>query len=290
MMIFGVVGIFIKNIALPSDVIALCLSLIGSLTLLLVLIVKKHSVSVSTIKKNGRLLLLAGMGLSANWIFLFKAYKETTIANAALSYYFAPVLVTILSPWILKVKLSKKKMFCVGFSVLGLALILLNGTVDAQGNHFKGICFGLTAACLYASVTLINKFIEGLDGLLSTLLQLGVAFFILLPFVVFGNGLNLSTVDMKTMLLIIVLGVLHGGIGFYLFFTGMKGMDTQSIAVLSYLDPLTSLLVSVMLIGEKMSGQQILGAVLLLGSIGVSETSAILRTKIKKKLIHIRAS
>ncbi|WP_057773844.1 DMT family transporter [Cytobacillus dafuensis] len=67
------------------------------------------------------------------------------------------------------------------------------------------------------------------------------------------------------------IGLFHAGIGFYLFFLGMRKLKGQSIVILSYIDPLASLVISIMIIGEKMTDLQIIGAILLLGSTFMSE-------------------
>ncbi|MNZ44106.1 aromatic amino acid exporter [compost metagenome] len=278
MIIFGAVGVFAKYIDMSSSKIALFLSLIGAVFLLIIFISRKQKISWDIVKKNAVVLFIAGIALSGNWIFLFQAYKETTIANAALSYYFAPVLVIMLSPFVLKEKLSLKKVVCIGVALLGLFLILQNSTLETTGNHLLGIGYGLIAASFYAALTITTKFIRGLDGLTITILQLGLSVILLFPFVMFADGLNFSHLTGKTLILMVLLGVLHGGVGFYLFFAGMKGLKAQSIAVLSYVDPLTSLLISALIIKEKMTLLQLIGAALLLGSIWIGETGAA-RTK-----------
>ncbi|MNO17520.1 aromatic amino acid exporter [compost metagenome] len=274
MIIFGAVGVFAKYIDMSSSKIALFLSLIGAAFLLIIFISRKQKISWDIVKKNAVVLFIAGIALSGNWIFLFQAYKETTIANAALSYYFAPVLVIMLSPFVLKERLSLKKVVCIGVALLGLFFILQNSTVETTGNHLLGIGYGLIAASFYAALTITTKFIRGLDGLTITLLQLGLSVILLFPFVMFADGLNFSPLTGKTLILMILLGILHGGVGFYLFFAGMKGLKAQSIAVLSYVDPLTSLLISALIIKEKMTFLQLIGAALLLSSIWIGETGA----------------
>ena len=139
MMIFGAVGVFAKYIGLSSGEIALFLSLIGSVFLLTIFKCKKQKIAWRAVKANAAALFAAGIALCGNWIFLFQAYKETTIANAALSYYFAPVLVIMLSPLVLREKWSLKKALCVGVALLGLLLILRSSTQDASGNHLLGM-------------------------------------------------------------------------------------------------------------------------------------------------------
>ncbi|MFD3262239.1 DMT family transporter [Paenibacillus lentus] len=273
MIIFGAVGVFAKYIDLTSSEIALFMSLIGSLFLLIICIYTKHKFSWQNLKKNAVALFIASIALSGNWIFLFQAYKETTIANAALSYYFAPVLVILLSPVVLKEKFSIKKAVCVGIAIAGLYFIMKSSGIEATEHNLLGIFYGLIAAGFYAILTLVNKFIRNMNGLENTFIQLVLSFVMLLPYVLMKDGFKLFKLTGDSVLLMLLLGILHGGIGFYLFFTGMGGLRGQSIAVLSYIDPLTSLFISALVIGEKMTLLQIIGAALLLGSTLISEVN-----------------
>ncbi|MGQ3478030.1 DMT family transporter [Paenibacillus sp. TY11] len=274
MVIFGAVGVFAKYIDLSSIEIALSMSLIGSFLLFVISIITKNKVSWLNVKKNALALLLASIALGGNWIFLFQSYKETTIANAALSYYFAPVLVTVMSPIVLKEKLSLKKVLCVCGALLGLILVLQSGRNGENGSHLIGIVYGLIAATFYAILTLTNKFIRNMNGLEITIAQLLLSSILLIPSLfITEEKLGLYQLSGNSVILILILGILHAGVGFYLFFSGMKGLGGQSIAILSYVDPLTSLLISALVIGESMTLFQIFGAILLLGSTFISEVS-----------------
>ena len=283
MAIFGAVGIFAKYIDLSSSEIALFMSLIGSLFLLIICICTKHKISWQNIKKNAPVLLLASIALGGNWIFLFQSYKETTIANAALSYYFAPVLVIVMAPILLKEKLSLKKVICVGVALIGLICIVQSGRNEGAEHHLLGIFYGLIAAVFYAILTLANKFIRNMNGLENTLIQLFISLALLIPYVLITNGLELFRISGTSVILILILGILHTGVGFYLFFSGMRGLNGQSIAVLSYIDPVTSLLISALVIGERMTLIQMFGAILLLGSTFISEASRNMKVPYRNK-------
>lgn len=277
MIIFGAVGVFAKFIELSSAQIAFYMSLIGSVLLFVLSFVTHNRIAWETLKKNAPQLLLASAALSGNWIFLFQSYKETTIANAALSYYFAPVLVIAMSPFLLKEKLSRKKVICLCTAVLGLILIMQSGgsgSGSEGGNAVLGIGYGLIAAVFYAVLTLTHKFIRNMGGLEITFVQLVLSSVWLVPYLWMTEGtLGWGGITSRSMILLALLGILHAGVGFYLFFSGMKGLQGQSIAVLSYVDPLTSLLISAAVLGERMTVVQGLGALLLLGSTFVSEGS-----------------
>lgn len=270
--IFGTIGIFVRYIDLASSEIALLRGFIGSLFLLAITIISQRKISWTIIRKNIPILLLSSFALAFNWIFLFQAYKNTTIANASLSYYFAPVFVIVMSPIVLKEKISFKKSVCISIGVFGMFLIMQNsGNGDVEYNHLLGIFYGIIAAIFYATLMLANKFIKNMNGVEITLLQLSLATIILIPYVFVTDGFNLFRVTGFSVVCIIILGVIHTGLGFYLFFYGMKGLRGQSIAVLSYIDPVTSLFVSFIVFDEKMTVFQIIGAVMLLGSTLISE-------------------
>lgn len=272
MMIFGTIGIFIRYIHLASSEIAVIRGLIGSLFLLAIMIISKQKISWKNIKSNMLILLLSSFALGGNWIFLFEAYKHTTLANAALSYYFAPVFVIIMSPVVLKEKISLKKVICISIALLGMFFIVQSsGSSSTEYNHLLGISYGIIAAAFYAALMLTNKFIKNMNGLETTVLQLSFATLMLIPYVFVTEGVNLFGITASSGVFLVILGVIHTGVGFYLFFYGMKGLKGQSIAALSYIDPITSLVVSVIIFSENMTLLQIIGTVLLLGSTFISE-------------------
>jgi len=270
MIIFGAIGVFAKYISLTSSEIAFWMSLIGACFLVVIFIYKKESFTKIAIIKNKWPLMLSSVALCGNWIFLFQAYKETTIANAALSYYFAPVLVICLSPVFLNEKLVGRKIIYVCVALIGLFLIVqIQSTGDRD--HFIGIVYGLIAACFYTVLTFTNKHIRGLKEPENTIIQLSLAAFFLSLYIIGTTGFQVMTINFESVLILIALGIVHAGVGFFLFFLGMSQLKGQSIAILSYIDPLTSLVISTMIIGEKMTFLQMMGAVLLLGSTLLSE-------------------
>ncbi len=285
MVIFGTIGAFVRFIDLSSSEIALLRGLIGCLFLLAVLFMMKKKMSWALVKRNMLVLVLSSIALGGNWIFLFEAYKHTTISNATLSYYFAPVFVLLLTPIVLKEKLSAKKIICIGIAMLGMLLIVGNGGMSGAGSgHLIGIGYGLLAAILYASLMMINKFIKQMDGLEITFIQLGISTLLLMPYVFFTEGFGILEVSESSIPFILILGIVHTGIGFLLFFSGMQKLKGQSIAALSYTDPITSLVVSAVILQEQMTLVQLLGGALLLGATFISENQAIRfsrRTKIK---------
>ena len=273
MLIFGTIAIFVRNIELTSKEIAVLRGVIGSIFLLGVMLFSKEKTSFSAIKKNLPILVLSGLGVGANWIFLFEAYKYTTVSIATLSYYCAPIFVTIMAPVILKEKISLIKFLCVCTAMLGMLCIVGTNKNDiGEGyNHFLGIVYGLTAAVGYASVILMNKFIKGLKGIETTVTQLIFASILLLPYVMVTSGFDFSKMTGISWGYMIFLGVVHTGFAYALYFSSLKELKGQTIAVLSYIDPITAVLISALFLGEQLSIFQIIGGILILGSTFISE-------------------
>jgi RarD protein len=273
MLIWGSVGIFVKNIHMSSSEIALIRGIIGSIFLIFLSLIVKQKVSFKSIKENIILLILSGSAMGFNWILLFQAYRYTTISNATLSYYVAPVFVLILAPFLLKEKLSLSKVVCIVMAMFGLFLVMNNGGGNGSGsyNHTVGILFGLSAAVLYASIVLMNKFVKNLSGLETTLIQLMMASIVLLPYVLLTEHLDFSGVSTRSLIFILIVGILHTGIAYFLYFTSIKDLKGQTIAVLSYVDPISAVIFAAVLLGEGMNVIQITGGILILGSTFLSE-------------------
>lgn len=273
MLIWGTIGIFVRGIALSSLEIAFFRAIIGSLFLFLLGIIRQEKFEIKSLKKNLPILLLSGAVIGVNWIMLFQGYKYTTISNATLSYYFAPVFIAIFSFLILKEKLSTKRVICIFGAMIGLFLILQSGEKSSVSsyNHVKGISYGLSGAVLYAIVVLLNKQIKGLSSFKITLIQLFVAGIVLLPFILKQNTLDLRTVDVKSWLLILLIGIIHTGIAYLLYFSSIKNVEGQSIAILSYIDPISAVLISSVFLGETMGIFQMLGGAIILISAYLSE-------------------
>jgi RarD protein len=281
MLIWGSMGVFVKNIHLSSSEIALLRGIIGSIFLICGSFIVKQKLSFPLIKENIVLLFLSGAAIGFNWILLFEAYRYTTISNATLSYYFAPVFVMILAPFILKEKLTTLKVSCIVMAMLGLFLVVSVGGDHSSGstNHVVGILFGLSAAVLYASVILMNKFIRNLSGFETTLVQLFTASLVLFPYVFIKDHMDFSGINAHSIIFILILGIIHTGIAYFMYFTSIRDLKGQTIAVLSYIDPISAVVMAAIFLGEGMSFIQIIGGILILGSTFLSER---LETKAQK--------
>ena len=271
MFIFGTLAPFVRNIGVSSGELALYRALMASVLVGGYLLITKQGLNIAQIKKEFVLLLLSGAAMGFNWILLFEAYKYTTVSVATLSYYFAPVIVMVVCPLLFKEKLSLKQIICFVMSTAGL--VLITGTAGGGKQDLLGIAFGLGAALLYATVMLLNKFIKGVTGIHRTFIQFLAAIVVLVPYVTLTSGYTLGGLNKVGWSCLLVVGLIHTGITYCMYFSALKELPGQKVAILSYIDPLVAVIVSVVWLNEPISVQQIVGGLLILGFTLWSELS-----------------
>ncbi len=262
---FGTLGPFVRQIAVTSGELALYRAVLAVLLIGIFALITRQKISFASIKRELPLLLISGIALGFNWILLFEAYKYTTVSVATLSYYFAPVLVTVSCPILFREKMTVKNWICFAMSTVGIVLITGIGNVATGQNHFRGILLGLGAACLYAAVILLNKFIKQLEGIIRTLLQFSAAILVLIPYVACTGGFSLTSLNTTGWICLLTVGLLHTGVTYCLYFSAIKELPGQEAAILSYIDPLLAVLLSVLVLREEMTLPQIIGGALILG-------------------------
>ena len=268
MLLFGTIGIFRKYIPLGSGTVAVFRAWIGCVFLFGMLLLQKKRIRVE--KKTLPLLCISGAAIGFNWILLFEAYRYVSVATATLCYYMAPVIVIAASPFVLKEKLNLKKICCVISAILGV--IPVSGILsDRTVTDIRGILFGLGAAILYASVILFNKRLQGVGAFDRTLLQLAFAGAVLLPYVLLTEKVSIGDYTPKVIFLLLIVGIIHTGVAYVLYFASLEKLKAQTAALYSYIDPISAILLSAVILGELPGVMTVVGAVLILGAAVVSD-------------------
>lgn len=281
MLIFGTIGLFRRYIPLSSGLLAFSRGILGALFLGLFLMIRRLPEQRLKKRKDSWnrasapvffLLILSGALIGVNWILLFEAYNYTTVATATLCYYMQPTIVILLSPLFFHERLTAKKLVCAFLAVLGMFLVSgAAGEGIPQGDASRGILCGLGAAALYAAVVIMNKCIRNIDPYLKTILQLASASVCLLPYLAVTGQLSYVKLDSFSLLMLLVVGIVHTGIAYTLYFGSTDGLRAQTIALFSYIDPVSALFISVLFLHEPMGAAGLAGAVLILGAAFAAE-------------------
>lgn len=272
MTIFGFVGIIVKLSGLPSGYASLTRGLIGLIFLVVMCLARKEPIIPKGLGKKWILVLISGACLSVNWLLLFESYNYTSVATSTLCYYLGPIFVIIASPFILKEKLSLKKVLCATAALIGMVFvsgIIGNGVISST--EIVGIVMSTCAAFLYATVIITNKFLAEISPLSRLIVQFTVSSIIIAPYALIKDPISTVDFSAKTIILMMILGVLSTGLTYYLYFKSMKYLHAQTVAIYSYIDAVVAVLASAIVLSEEVGIMTIIGAVLIIGGAVVSE-------------------
>lgn len=272
MAIFGSIGIFRRYIPLPSAFLACFRGAAGSLFLFLLTRIRGIKLVNHIGIRKVLWLIVTGAAMGFNWILLFEAYNYTSVATATLCYYMQPTIVILLSPVFFHEKLTGKKKICVVLSLIGMVLVsgILEGGLPEPAEA-KGILFGLGAALLYAIVVMMNKALSGIEAYEKTVIQLLSAAVVLIPYLLVSGQSFSGTLTPFVIIMLLVVGILHTGIAYALYFGSIDGLRTQTVAIFSYLDPVVALVLSALILHEKLTVFGICGALLIISTALISE-------------------
>ena len=274
MLIFGTIGLVRRNIPYSSAMIAFFRGAIAVLILLTIRLIRHHSLDKSektAIKRNILPLAISGAMIGINWILLFEAYRFTTIAVATISYYMAPVFTIIASIFLLKEKLTARKAICVAAALTGM--VFVSGVLETGISGIKGVLLGLGAALLYSGVVILNKKIDGVDGIDRTIIQMGAAAIAVLPYWLINEDFTSIIISTEPVLLLLTAAVICTALPYSLYFSAIQKVPAQTAAILSYIDPVVAVLISALLLKEGMSLLTLIGVVLVMGAAMIRETS-----------------
>lgn len=267
--LFGTIGLFVRFVDMPSEAVALYRGMIGALFIFLFLTATRRPPDMKAVRNNLPWLLISGICLGLNWIFLFAAYVNTTVALASLCDYMAPILVVVFTPLVLKEKLDLRKIPCIIAAFAGI--VLASGVIGGGLVGPVGIASGLAGAVAFAILVFCNRKLHDISGFDRTLVQLAVSALTILPYVLVKNGGLPMPKDLLSGTIILMLGVLHTGIAYCLYFRGVEKLPVQSAAILGYIEPVVSILCSAVFLHEKLGWYGWLGAAMIIASTVISE-------------------
>ena len=272
MVVFGTIGLFVRNIAMPSSVIAFIRGAVGTAFLVIFCLLTGKKFSFDKVKEKLLILCLSGAAIGINWIFLFEAYRYTTVATATLCYYMAPVFVIVMSSVIYKEKLTVKQICCTLAALAGM--VFVSGVAETgivNITEMKGVILGVLAAVFYSSVVLMNKSLGSVPAYDKTIVQLFGAAAVILPYCIATVKVSDIGFDKKSVIMLAIVSIVHTGIAYTAYFGSMKNLQSQTIAIMSYIDPIVAIALSAVVLKEKMSVLSIVGAAMILSATLLSE-------------------
>lgn len=261
-LLFGSNGIVAAAIHAPALTIVFWRTLLGSLLLIVIFIGVRGKLTILSSKKDAIFMLVSGVSTGLSWVFLYEAYQLIGVGISTIIYYVGPVLVMAISPLVFKEKLTTRKLACL-FVVLVGALLVEDVSADEGANAAGLTCAALSAVC-HALMVIFNKLASRTQGLENPMLQLIISFLTIAGVSLFVGG-SLPDFPTSSLFPLVFLGLVNTGLGCYWYFSSLAGLRAQTVVVLGYLEPLSAVVLALVVLGEPMSGMQALGSALIIG-------------------------
>lgn len=269
-LIYGSIGYILHFVNLPSEIVVLARGVIGSLFIFIFLKITRRSIDLKAIKKNLKYLIISGVALGLNWVCLFASYRVGTVAVGSLCNYMAPIILVMLSPFLYNEKISFKKALCIAGALIGI--ILVSGILEINSEvNIVCVLLGLGAAVGFVLIIIYNRKLQDISVYDKVIVQLGISALTVLPYAIINNVGTKIVFDRQSLVLLIVLGIVHTGIAYCLYFGSINDIPTQTLAIFGYIEPVASVLSSALLLHEPISTFGIIGAILILLSACLSE-------------------
>lgn len=260
--IYGTIGLFIHYVNASSEFIVFCRGAIGSLFIATVMLIKRQKIDFKAISSNLSLLAMSGVCLGLNWVFLFSGYKRA-LALTSLCNYTAPLFVVIISTLFLKEKINFKQIICIITSFVGV--VLISGIFDSRGVDLYCIVCGMLAAACFVGLVLLNRRFKNIKDLDKTIIQLAFSAITVLPYMVINSSIPTS-LDTTSIIILILLGIVHTGIAYILYFSSIDTLPVEEVAVLGYIEPALSVIIGILILKETSSIFSIIGAIVIIVS------------------------
>lgn len=270
--LWGTVGIFVKYIPLNSGLVAFDRSIVGMLFLILVKLCTKSGFDFSAIRKSLPLLCVNGVLLGFNWIFLFESYNFTSVAVSTICYNIGPIFVMLFSPIVFKEKLSVLKIMCILSALFGI--VCVSGVFEESSVTVKdiiGIALGMSAALLYAVTVMINKKVDKVDAVDKAITQFAASAVVMFVYSLFVTDRGELSFSVTTVVLLLLVGVLHTGVAYTVYFKTLPFVTSQNVALFAYIDPVVAVVLSALVLKEEISVFVFFGAVVIILSAVLSE-------------------
>ena len=266
--IFGTNGIVASFIAMSSSDIVFLRLMLGSAFLLAIFLILRKPFVCFGQPRDAAYICVSGIAMGASWLFLYEAYQQIGVGASTLLYFVGPVIVLALSPFVFGERLTPVRV--AGFFCVIAGMYLVNEVLLSGSGNTWGVFCGLMSAVLLAVMLITNKKAASIRGFENAFLQIFIGFLTVAVIRSALDGFSMI-IPPEDIIFVLVIGIFNTGIGCYLYFSSLCSLPAQSVAVLGYIEPLSAVVFSALILSEVLLPVQILGAALILGGAFVAE-------------------
>ncbi|NOY65596.1 MAG: DMT family transporter [Nitrospirae bacterium] len=266
-LIWSSLGVFVRLAGVDVHIILFYSTFFSLFFQSLIFLKKRHRQSIPPLRVFPFIFVLSICLLLNTFTFLF-AYSKTSIANAVLTHYTAPVIVAFLAAIFLGEKINLKIIISIVIATTGLWIMLGGSTIVecfrsvlSEGIHLSddliGISSGLLSGLFYAIlIILIRVFSQRLNPYVVVFFQNLFMTILLLPFV--------NIIPYDRLWIFIFMGLLHSTVAPYLYYYGLSKVQASRTAILGYLEPVGAIIFGILFLSETPPVRAYLGGALVL--------------------------
>jgi len=215
------------------------------------------------------------IGIALEYWVYFETLKRTSSSVASILLYTAPVFVTAGAAAFFGEKITRR-----GLAALGVVLIggfLVAGGLEARvlAQDRAGVLFGLAAALTYAAYTLLSKRTLPRYGSWTTVLYAFGFGTVLLALMSGPKLAQLAAVPLEGWVLMAGLALGPTLLSYGLYVMSLEHIEASRATVICMMEPVTASILGFLLLGERLAGWQLVGALLVLGGVGVLNVRAV---------------
>lgn len=266
-LLFGLVGILLKSIALPASVIVVGRTAVASCALLAILIYRGTGLLLPD-RRSVLGTMLLGVTLALHWWSFISSVQVSSVAIALLTAASYPLFVTLLEPVVLKTSLHREDLLAASIVAVGLLLVI--PSYDLGNNLTLGALYGIFSGITFAVLSLINRaFVARHSAIKIAFYQNFYAMLVFLP-VAATAEFQLGVLESGQLLL---LGVVFTAGAHSLFVRGMRAVTAQEASILTCTEPIIGIVAALILLGEYPSVRTVVGGGIILLAVYRSSTS-----------------
>jgi len=263
LILYGSNGIVAGFSSLSSLELVFLRTLFGAVFLTCIFLLTGHRFSCSAHKKDTLLIALSGTAMAADWLLLFEAYSRIGVSLSIIINYCGPIIVIALSPLFFKERLTVRKICALLFAMFGA--VLVSGSAVISGFDIIGLICAILSAFSYSAIIITNKKALHIAGMENATLQLLFTLAAVTVFFLFRQDFMIQFSN-SDIIPVLWLGLINTGLASWLYFSSIGSLPAWSVSILGYLEPLSAVFLSAMILKEVMQPLQVVGAVFILGS------------------------
>ncbi|MCX7771861.1 MAG: DMT family transporter [Clostridia bacterium] len=254
---------------IPPISIAFLRQFIALVPLLIMMLFKKESFRLQ--KKEWLLFVIATLfGIVLYFVFENSGLTMTTASNASMLVAAIPVFALIAECVANKVRMDLASLFCMIASIFGVYFVIFEkGVPDFSSKSFWGNLLVLGAMGSWIVYTFLSKKLgERYSSLKMTTLQTMISIPLFTPFII-PEVHNWIIPSGTSMISLVFLGIFCSALAYVFYLYGLQTMGPVLPSAFLNLIPVVTILTDTVLLSVKLSLYQIIGAVLIVGSLSL---------------------